>query len=35
MLFAGTGVPPTVVDSVEEMRRRVNETRGAIGYLGE
>lgn len=35
MLFAGTGVPPTVVDNIEEMRRRVEETRGAIGYLEE
>ncbi|MGH8659311.1 MAG: hypothetical protein ACREV4_12785 [Gammaproteobacteria bacterium] len=35
MLFAGTGVPPTVVDSTEQMRRRVEGTRGAIGYLGE
>ncbi|MGH8614955.1 MAG: hypothetical protein ACREYF_23775 [Gammaproteobacteria bacterium] len=35
MLFAGTGVPPTVVDSTEEMRRRVEETRGSIGYLGK
>lgn len=35
MLFSGTGVPPTVVDSSEEMRRRVEKTRGAIGYLGE
>lgn len=35
MLFSGTGVPPTVVDSTEEMRRRVQDTRGAIGYLEE
>lgn len=35
MLFSGTGVPPTVVDSAEQMRRRVEETQGAIGYLGE
>lgn len=35
MLFAGTGVPPTVVVSAEEMRRRVEGTRGGIGYLGE
>jgi hypothetical protein len=35
MLFAGTGVPPTVVNGLEDMRRRVEETRGAIGYLGE
>ncbi|MGH8579086.1 MAG: hypothetical protein ACREVK_02830 [Gammaproteobacteria bacterium] len=35
MLFSGTGVPPTIVDSAEEMRRRVEGTQGAIGYLGE
>lgn len=35
MLFAGTGVPPTVVDNPEEMRRRVEETGGAIGYIAE
>lgn len=32
-LFAGTGLVPQVVDSVEEMRRRVNETPGALGYV--
>lgn len=32
-LFAGTGLVPQVVDSVEEMRRRVEETPGALGYV--
>lgn len=33
MVFTGIGVPPTVVYSVEEMRNKVEETPGAIGYL--
>lgn len=33
MIFSGIGVPPSVVYSVEEMRTRVEETPGAIGYL--
>lgn len=32
-LFAGTGLVPQVVESVEEMRRRVGETPGALGYV--
>jgi hypothetical protein len=35
MVFTGIGVPPTVVYSVEEMRKRVEETPGAIGYLAQ
>lgn len=35
MLFSGTGVPPRVVESVEEMRRRVDGTQGGIGYVVE
>jgi len=33
MVFTGTGLAPTVVASEEEMRRRVRETPGAIGYV--
>ena len=32
MIYSGTGVPPTVVDSMEEMRARLKSTPGAIGY---
>lgn len=32
MIYSGTGVPPTVVDSEEEMRARIKATPGAIGY---
>jgi hypothetical protein len=35
MVFSGTGVPPTVVYSADEMRKRVEETPGAIGYLAQ
>ncbi|MGJ8668252.1 MAG: hypothetical protein ACSHXK_02080 [Oceanococcus sp.] len=31
--FAGTGLVPTLVSSVEEMRRRVLSTPGAVGYV--
>lgn len=33
MIYSGTGVPPTVVESVEDLRRRIEETPGAIGYI--
>ncbi|MGH8584127.1 MAG: hypothetical protein ACREWG_15400 [Gammaproteobacteria bacterium] len=33
MLYSGTGVPPTVVNTIDEMRRSVDGTSGAIGYL--
>ena len=35
MLYSGTGVPPTVVNTPQEVRERVDETPGAIGYVGE
>ncbi len=35
MVFTGTGLAPTVVGSEEEMRRRVRETPGAIGYVSD
>ncbi|MGH8585683.1 MAG: hypothetical protein ACREWE_05710, partial [Gammaproteobacteria bacterium] len=30
-----TGVPPTVVNTPQEVRERVDETPGAIGYAVE
>lgn len=34
LLYSGTGQPPIVVTSEQEMIRRVAETPGAIGYVG-
>jgi hypothetical protein len=33
MVYTGTGLAPTVVHSEKEMRERVRETPGAIGYV--
>ena len=33
MVFTGTGFAPTVVHSEQEMRERVRDTPGAIGYI--
>lgn len=33
MIYSGTGVPPTVVENVEEMRNKIEQTPGGIGYL--
>lgn len=33
LLYSGTGQPPIVVNSEDEMLRRVTETPGAIGYV--
>ena len=33
LVFTGTGFAPTVVTTEQEMRRRVEQTPGAIGYL--
>lgn len=33
MVYTGTGLAPTRVDSEAEMRRRVESTPGAIGYV--
>jgi hypothetical protein len=33
MVFTGTGLAPTVVNSEREMRERVRMTPGAIGYV--
>ncbi|MEW5787387.1 MAG: hypothetical protein AB1899_05995 [Pseudomonadota bacterium] len=35
MRYTGMGQPPITVASEEEMRRRVAETPGAIGYVGK
>ncbi|MGH8521384.1 MAG: hypothetical protein ACREU9_08215 [Gammaproteobacteria bacterium] len=35
MVYSGTGVPPTVVQGVHEMRGRVEATPGGIGYIEE
>tara|TARA_R110002049_G_scaffold269759_1_gene446679 strand:- start:3995 stop:4282 length:288 start_codon:yes stop_codon:yes gene_type:complete len=32
-VFSGTGTAPTTVKTEEEMRARVAETQGAIGYI--
>lgn len=32
LVYSGTGVAPTVVSSVDEMRDRIAATPGAIGY---
>lgn len=31
--YTGTGLLPVRVDSIEDMRRRVERTQGAIGYV--
>jgi ABC-type phosphate transport system substrate-binding protein len=33
MVYTGTGLAPTIVHSEKEMRERVLETPGAIGYV--
>lgn len=35
MIYSGTGVPPTVVESVEEMRNKIKQTSGSVGYFEE
>jgi len=32
-VYSGTGQAPNEVDSIEEMRKKIFNTRGAIGYL--
>jgi len=32
-VFSGTGIAPIIVSSEQEMRQRVAQTRGSIGYL--
>lgn len=33
MVYSGTGTPPVVVDSLEEMRVQIRQVPGAIGYI--
>jgi hypothetical protein len=33
IVFTGTGLAPTVVNSEQEMRERVHSTPGAVGYI--
>jgi hypothetical protein len=33
VVFTGTGLAPTVVESEREMRARIGSTPGAIGYV--
>lgn len=35
MVYSGTGVAPTTVETLGEMRMRVESTPGGIGYIGE
>ena len=35
LVYSGTGVVPTTVESVEEMVKRVESTPGGVGYTGE
>lgn len=35
LVYSGTGVAPTTVETLEEMRMRVESTPGGIGYIGE
>jgi hypothetical protein len=35
MVFTGTGLAPTIVQSEHEMRERVRSTPGAIGYVSK
>jgi hypothetical protein len=35
ILYSGTGVPPTVLNTPQEVRERVDKTPGAIGYAEE
>ncbi|MGR9114189.1 MAG: hypothetical protein ACU85E_00360 [Gammaproteobacteria bacterium] len=33
MVYSGTGTPPVVVDSLEQMQILITQTPGAIGYI--
>lgn len=33
MIYSGTGTPPSVVESLEQMKTLIKETPGAIGYI--
>ncbi|WP_344932960.1 hypothetical protein [Zhongshania borealis] len=32
LIFSGTGIPPTIVNNVQELQAIINATPGAIGY---
>jgi hypothetical protein len=32
-VYSGTGISPTIVSSEQEMRERVEQTTGAVGYV--
>jgi ABC-type phosphate transport system substrate-binding protein len=33
LVYSGTGMAPTTVETVEEMRKRIQNTPGGIGYV--
>lgn len=33
MVYSGTGTPPSIVESIEQMKLLIKETPGAIGYI--
>lgn len=33
MIYSGTGTPPALVESLEQMKTLIKETPGAIGYI--
>jgi hypothetical protein len=35
LLYSGTGVSPTTVETQQEMRKRIESTPGAIGYISQ
>ena len=35
MVYSGTGISPTTVETPEEMRMRIKQTPGSIGYIGQ
>lgn len=35
LLYSGTGVAPTTVETQEEMQKRIESTPGAIGYVSQ
>ncbi|WP_036300979.1 type 2 periplasmic-binding domain-containing protein [Methylomarinum vadi] len=35
MIYSGTGTPPVVVESLEQMKKQIRSTPGAIGYIEE
>ncbi len=35
LIYSGTGLAPTIVETVEEMRNRLETTPGSIGYVAQ